>query len=107
MNTLRELVKLHPSATSHSAWAVKAYGQKHEESWDDFIYKLMVNSTISSFSEYEALGSFMYANHNEDLKLLVNNKWLRHGKTYFGNATLFRILMPILRMNNNFISFKS
>ena len=81
--------------------------QKHEESWDDVIYKLMIKSTISSFSEYEALGSFMYANHREDLNLLVNNKWLRHGKGYFGNATLFSILMLILRINNNFVSFES
>ena len=91
-------------------WAQEFFAsieQNHKQKWDNVMYTLMEKSTISSFSEYEALGSFMYANHKDDLNLLQNHRWLRHGKGYFGNAALFRILMLIIRMNNDFVSFES
>ena len=81
--------------------------KKHEENWENIILKLLTISHDSSFSEYEALGSFIYKNHRDELNLLLNNKWLRHGRGYYGNASLFKMLVPMVRMSHDFVSFES
>jgi FkbM family methyltransferase len=71
------------------SWAQKFFAFIEERCQDNYVDAILDRiefEEISGFSEYETIGTFLYTQFSEQIKI-KNHLWLRNGKGLIGNPT--------------------